>query len=63
MHFGREIIAGMLDLPPDAWKRGARKQSPEEDKNRVRQFLSMWQRFDWTQSLEGGEYATESSNA
>jgi len=56
IHFGKQVLAGMLDLPPDAWLHGSRKQSPEADKERVQQFIKMWQPFDWTQTLEGGEY-------
>lgn len=56
VNFGVDICAGMMGLPPGRWDRkGAKRRSFEEEKRAVLDFVAMWDPFDWTQQLEGGE--------
>ncbi|KAL1924358.1 uncharacterized protein VTP21DRAFT_7393 [Calcarisporiella thermophila] len=54
-HFGREILGGMLDLPPSLWRRPKRMDS-RGGRERVREFMTKWKDYDWTVALEGGEF-------
>ncbi|RUP49010.1 hypothetical protein BC936DRAFT_143484 [Jimgerdemannia flammicorona] len=54
----QEIIAGILDLSPDMWRR-PKKQNPKDNHRRLQQFLKGWKKWDWTAALEGGEFAQE----
>jgi hypothetical protein len=54
-NFGRQIVAGMLQLDMEQWVR-PQNDSPEITKQRMKQFLQKWIPFDWTQQLEGGEF-------
>jgi len=53
--FAREIMAGILELEPENWKR-KKKGNFEEEKNCVLEFLNVWDKFDWTAKLDGGNY-------
>ncbi|CAG8487204.1 7451_t:CDS:2 [Paraglomus occultum] len=53
--FGKEIVAGMCDLPPDRWRK-PKKLNPRDKHKRVQEFVKKWKKWDWTQMLEGGEY-------
>eukprot|EP01080_Neovahlkampfia_damariscottae_P007335 gene7335-11654_t len=52
--FGREIIAGMLDLPLNLIKE--REEDEEIEKKNVLEFVKNYEKFDWTIELDGGEY-------
>ncbi|EQC32590.1 hypothetical protein SDRG_09907 [Saprolegnia diclina VS20] len=54
--FGMDILSGILEVDPRRY--GKYHASFDAEKDRVRDFLAMWQPFDWTQELDGGEYAT-----
>ncbi|KAJ3144842.1 hypothetical protein HDU89_007729 [Geranomyces variabilis] len=51
--FGREVIASVLDLPPDRWRRPRRIDS-RLNAGRMKWFLERWKDYDWTRMLEGG---------
>ncbi|OQR96455.1 hypothetical protein ACHHYP_15787 [Achlya hypogyna] len=53
--FGADILAGILEVDPRRY--GRYIPSVDAEKGRVKDFLKMWQPFDWTQELDGGEYA------
>ncbi|CAG8468639.1 32568_t:CDS:2 [Racocetra persica] len=50
--FGKEIVAGVCDLPPDVWRR-PKKQNPRDNSTRVSEFMKKWKKWDWTTVLEG----------
>ncbi|KDO17759.1 hypothetical protein SPRG_16801 [Saprolegnia parasitica CBS 223.65] len=54
--FGVDILSGILEVDPRRY--GKYHASFDAEKDRVRDFLATWQPFDWTQELDGGEYAT-----
>ena len=54
-YFGREVIAGMLHLDPEQWMR-PQDEHPQQMRDQLKQFLQMWEPYDWTVELEGGEY-------
>jgi len=54
-HFGREVVGGMLELDSDTWL-GKQKTPYKVQCEQVMQFVEIWKKFDWTSSLEGGEY-------
>ncbi|KAJ1985583.1 Pre-mRNA-splicing factor cwf19 [Dimargaris cristalligena] len=54
-YFGKQIIAGMLDLPPKSYRKPAWVPSnPSLERRRVREFKERtnWAKFDWTQLLD-----------
>lgn len=53
--FGKQVIAGMLKMSPNAVKVNKHTSVAEEEKQR-KQFLAIWKDFDWTVSLDGGAY-------
>jgi len=53
--FGKEVVAGMMDLPPHLWRK-PRFQHQSENRERQRAFLQNWSKYDWTAALEGGEF-------
>ncbi|CAM0136619.1 Pre-mRNA-splicing factor cwf19 [Umbelopsis sp. WA50703] len=53
--FGKEIVAGMMDLPPYLWRK-PRFQNAKDNQERQRAFLKNWQKYDWTAALEGGHF-------
>lgn len=55
-HFGRSVLAGMLELPPTVFLKPRARPSAEEERRDVKRFLDEWAAFDWTSELEGGEY-------
>ncbi|KAJ3081426.1 hypothetical protein HK102_002350 [Quaeritorhiza haematococci] len=50
--FGKEILAGMMDIPPDKWRR-PRTVNPnsKEGMERLQQFRKAFDPFDWTKML------------
>lgn len=48
--FGKEIIAGMLDLGPELWRK-PRYHHQAENHQRVQEFLKSWEKWDWTAAL------------
>lgn len=54
-NFGKEIIAGMLELDPEIWMR-PQDELPEVQEEHRKVFLKHWAPYDWTTELEGGEY-------
>ena len=48
--FGREVIASMLDLPPEKWRK-PRRATLVETQERKRSFEKTWVNFDWTRLL------------
>eukprot|EP00741_Cyanophora_paradoxa_P004323 tig00000792_g4197.t1 len=52
-YFGREVLAGMLDLNPDSYMR-PKRLGFERERAAVVDFVKMWDPFDWTQYIEGG---------
>jgi hypothetical protein len=53
-YFGREIVAGIMDLPLNLIKE--REETEEKEKSQVLEFLQIFEKFDWTIELDGGEY-------
>ncbi|KAJ3185096.1 hypothetical protein HDU87_002662 [Geranomyces variabilis] len=51
--FGREVVASVLDLPPDRWRR-PRRIDARLNAGRMKWFLERWKDYDWTRMLEGG---------
>ncbi|KAJ3121922.1 hypothetical protein HK098_003274 [Nowakowskiella sp. JEL0407] len=49
--FGKEVIAGMLDIPPDRWRK-ARRAENQDVKKRYDWFLPKWKDYDWTKLLD-----------
>ncbi|CAG8487100.1 8078_t:CDS:2 [Ambispora gerdemannii] len=55
--FGKEIVAGICDLPPDVWRRPKKLNHRDSHRHqRIQDFLKKWKKWDWTKMLEGGEY-------
>ena len=49
--FGRQIIASVLDLHPEKWRRP--KPFPvSEMASRSRKFIEAWGPFDWTKMID-----------
>jgi hypothetical protein len=49
--FGKEVLAGMLDLPPDVWRR-PKWADRRDEKRRLESFRAGWEEFDWTKALD-----------
>ena len=50
--FAREILGGVLDVPPEKIKRQGRWRRDDEDmQERVRNFRKTWEQWDWTKVL------------
>lgn len=49
--FGKEVIASVLDLPPDKWRK-PKLIEPKDAAARSRFFVSTWNPFDWTKMLD-----------
>lgn len=48
--FGKEVIAGIMDLPPNLWRRP--KAIPtKENRRRIEEFNKKWEKYDWTKML------------
>ncbi|KAJ1558729.1 hypothetical protein HK096_006224 [Nowakowskiella sp. JEL0078] len=45
--FGKEVIAGMMDLPSEKWRK-ARRADQEESRTRYEKFVAKWKDYDWT---------------
>lgn len=48
--FGKETIAGMLDIGPERWRR-PKYYHYSENRPRQQAFLKNWEQWDWTASL------------
>lgn len=48
--FGKEVIAGMLDIGPELWRK-PRFYHPAENHQRQQEFLKSWEKWDWTAAL------------
>ena len=48
--FGREIIASMLDLGPEKWRK-PRRPTTKEQSERTEWFQGQWHPYDWTRLL------------
>lgn len=48
--FGKEIIAGMLDLGPELWRK-PKYYHQGENHQRIQEFLKAWEKWDWTAAL------------
>ncbi|KAJ3070879.1 hypothetical protein HDU98_006112 [Podochytrium sp. JEL0797] len=48
--FGREVLASMMELSPDKWRR-PKRASGEEIGQRVGEFRKAFDKFDWTKAL------------
>jgi hypothetical protein len=53
--FQKQIVAGMLQIPDEIWRR-PHDEPPDVAKKNVSNFVKIWEPFDWTTQLEGGEY-------
>ncbi|KAL0075210.1 CwfJ C-terminus 1-domain-containing protein-like protein [Phycomyces blakesleeanus] len=49
--FGKEIIAGPLDIGPELWRR-PKYHHYSESQTRQKEFLKSWEKWDWTASLD-----------
>jgi hypothetical protein len=54
-YFGKEVLAGILELNPGEWRK-PRFLTAEEQESDVQNFLKDWKDFDWTRMLDGGDY-------
>jgi len=54
-YFGREVLAGMLDLNPNIFLH-PKRLSPEEERKQAQDLMKSFEPYDWTQQLEGGQY-------
>ena len=52
--FGKEILAGICDLPPNVWRK-PKKLSPRDNPNRIQEFMKKWEKWDWTKMLQEGQ--------
>ncbi|KAL2629865.1 hypothetical protein R1flu_014551 [Riccia fluitans] len=50
--FGRDVVAGLLELPEEETYGSRRPESVEQQKKRVAEFLKLWEPFDWTKMLD-----------
>ncbi|KAI8841365.1 CwfJ C-terminus 2-domain-containing protein-like protein [Chytridium lagenaria] len=50
--FGRQVIASMMDLPPDKWRRPKRANLMDNER-RAQVFMKAFSKHDWTKMLEG----------
>lgn len=54
--FGRDILAGMMELDSAAFgrkeRRGAASGSGSDPRHQVAPFLKKWEPFDWTKALD-----------
>ena len=50
--FGRSIVAGLLKLGAEQQKRAAKAESQFVQERLVREFLQLYEPFDWTKQLE-----------
>ncbi|GAB6026896.1 hypothetical protein CHUAL_013541 [Chamberlinius hualienensis] len=53
-NFAQEIIGGMLDLDPNAWRRPLHQQF-EDQRKKVLQLSEWWQPYDWTKRLQDSD--------
>ncbi|GAB6031764.1 hypothetical protein CHUAL_010173 [Chamberlinius hualienensis] len=53
-NFAQEIIGGMLDLDPNAWRRPFHHQF-EDQRKKVLQLSEWWQPYDWTKRLQDSD--------
>ncbi|GBG86214.1 hypothetical protein CBR_g41119 [Chara braunii] len=51
-HFGRDVLIGMLDLPPEDMHRRPAHEHVERQKRAVRDFVRQWEPYDWTKMLD-----------
>ncbi|GMT19581.1 hypothetical protein PFISCL1PPCAC_10878, partial [Pristionchus fissidentatus] len=52
--FGTEILAGMMDLPPNRWRKRA-ELAFDEMKKRTNEVKKNWDGFDWTKRIRKDE--------
>lgn len=50
--FGRSVLIGLLDLPPEDMHRRAREEAPAILQKRAAEFAAAFAPYDWTQQLE-----------
>ncbi|KAI8646313.1 CwfJ C-terminus 1-domain-containing protein-like protein [Parasitella parasitica] len=48
--FGKEVIAGMMDIGPELWRK-PRYHHAAENHSRQQEFLKSWAKWDWTAAL------------
>ncbi|KAG2212917.1 hypothetical protein INT46_010473 [Mucor plumbeus] len=48
--FGKEVIAGMMDIGPELWRK-PRYHHAAENHSRQQEFLKSWEKWDWTAAL------------
>jgi diadenosine tetraphosphate (Ap4A) HIT family hydrolase len=48
--FGKEVIAGMMDLPTNLWRRPKRISS-SHNRSRIEAFKKKWDKYDWKKIL------------
>ena len=49
-YFGAEVIGGILDLPPNRWRK-PRELTEEESEEDAKNFRKAFEKFDWTKML------------
>eukprot|EP00122_Pirum_gemmata_P019640 Pgem_evm1s18380 len=54
-YFGKEIAGGMLDLEPRLWRKPP-IETFDVIKRKLLNFSNIWQAYDWTKTLEDGQY-------
>ncbi|GFR46090.1 hypothetical protein Agub_g7557 [Astrephomene gubernaculifera] len=51
-NFGRQVLIGLLDLPPELTHQRQRSEPPATQQQWLREFRSQWEPYDWTKQLE-----------
>eukprot|EP00198_Chlamydomonas_reinhardtii_P011753 XP_001701090.1 predicted protein [Chlamydomonas reinhardtii] len=51
-NFGRQVLVGLLDLPPELTHARQRAEAPAAQQQAVREFEALWDPYDWTRQID-----------
>jgi len=54
-HFGKSIIGGILGMQEERWKHPERL-TYEQEIYQMKELVPLWNKYDWTTKLDGGNY-------